>query len=100
MRWVWSSLLSFSSDCVQRLSAEDLAKTKWMKATKSPLTSLHEPIQRFQNAEKRESLAGPLDWENEYVRLVRGEINALTIPKELPRIGWQRLGVRGHTPRP
>jgi len=56
-------------DRLQRLPADELLKTKWMKSiSKVPVSSLQDLVRRIQLAGPRDSLAGPLDWEaEEYV---------------------------------
>ncbi|KAJ3976395.1 Pkinase-domain-containing protein [Lentinula raphanica] len=50
----------------ERLPADELLKTKWIKSVaKVPLSVLQEPVRRLQQAGPRDSLAGPLDWEVE-----------------------------------
>lgn len=61
----------------QRLPAEELSKTKWVKTTiKTPNVILKELLLRYdvwsEGGGTRTSLADPLGWEdeeNEYVRL-------------------------------
>lgn len=49
---------------VERLPADELAKTKWMKSvSKVGLATLKDLILRLQQAGPRASLAEPLDWE-------------------------------------
>lgn len=48
----------------QRLPAEELAKTKWIKSVSKVGTSiLQDVIRRLEQAGRRASLAEPLDWE-------------------------------------
>ncbi|KAF9072957.1 hypothetical protein BDP27DRAFT_1319707 [Rhodocollybia butyracea] len=50
----------------ERLPADELIKTKWIKSiTKVPVSFLQELVRRLQQAGPRDSLAGPLDWEEE-----------------------------------
>ncbi|KIK63671.1 hypothetical protein GYMLUDRAFT_447658 [Collybiopsis luxurians FD-317 M1] len=51
---------------LERLPADELLKTKWIKSVaKVPVTFLQELVRRLQQAGPRDSLAGPLDWEEE-----------------------------------
>ncbi|KAF7361966.1 STE/STE20/YSK protein kinase [Mycena venus] len=48
----------------ERLPAEELAKTKWIKSiSKVPTSILQDVIRRLEQAGRRASLAEPLDWE-------------------------------------
>ncbi|KAJ3737313.1 Pkinase-domain-containing protein [Lentinula guzmanii] len=50
----------------ERLPADELLKTKWIKSTaKVPVSFLQELVRRLQQAGPRDSMAGPLDWEVE-----------------------------------
>ncbi|KAH8828299.1 Pkinase-domain-containing protein [Flagelloscypha sp. PMI_526] len=70
----------------ERLPAEELAKTKWMKSvSRTPIGILKELVSRLQQAGPRASLAGPLDWEEE-------ELNARRFPRESN--GWEFDTVR------
>ncbi|KAE9395007.1 Pkinase-domain-containing protein [Gymnopus androsaceus JB14] len=48
----------------ERLPADELLKTKWIKSAKA-VSILQELVRRLQQAGPRDSLAGPLDWEQE-----------------------------------
>ncbi|KAF5391909.1 hypothetical protein D9757_001747 [Collybiopsis confluens] len=51
---------------IERLPADELLKTKWIKSiAKIPVSSLQELVRRLQQVGPRDSLAGPLDWETE-----------------------------------
>ncbi|KAJ3857882.1 Pkinase-domain-containing protein [Lentinula lateritia] len=51
---------------IERLPADELLKTKWVKSTaKVPVSILQELVRRLQQAGPRDSMAGPLDWEVE-----------------------------------
>ncbi|KAJ7647422.1 Pkinase-domain-containing protein [Roridomyces roridus] len=88
----------FMSHClkespVERLPADELAKTKWIKSVSKIGTSiLQDLIRRFEQAERRASLAAPLDWEadEERERQERG----MNIQDENP---WEFDTVRGNT---
>ncbi|KAF8647096.1 hypothetical protein AX16_006930 [Volvariella volvacea WC 439] len=73
----------------ERLPADELAKTKWMKSVaKVPLSILTELVQRLQQAGPRASLAGPLDWEEE-------EERELQNPYDEDENTWEFDTVRG-----
>lgn len=59
-------LSSSISDISQRLPADELIKTKWIKSTsKTGVAILKDLVLRLQQAGPRNSLAEPLDWETD-----------------------------------
>ncbi|KAK7057262.1 STE/STE20/YSK protein kinase [Favolaschia claudopus] len=74
----------------ERLSAEELAKTKWIKSiSKVPTIILQDVIRRLEHVERRASLAEPLDWEADEERECQHGIN---LEEENP---WEFDTVRG-----
>ena len=62
--------LSFIADVLQRLPAEDLLKTRWIKsASKTPITILKDLLFRYdtwtRTGSKPSDLSEPLPWERE-----------------------------------
>ncbi|KAF7315354.1 STE/STE20/YSK protein kinase [Mycena indigotica] len=56
----------------ERLPADELSKTKWIKSVaKTPTNVLQELVRRLDQAEKRASLAEPLAWEADEERDLR-----------------------------
>ncbi len=56
--------------CIQRLSADELSKTKWIKtAAKIPVSLLKDLVVRYETWQRaggtRASIAGSLDWEED-----------------------------------
>ncbi|KAF9562804.1 Pkinase-domain-containing protein [Agrocybe pediades] len=69
---------------LERLPADELIKTKWIKSTsKVPVSILKDLVLRLQQAGPRASLAEPLDWE-------KGELNSP--PEDL---NWEFDTIRG-----
>ncbi|KAJ7346514.1 STE/STE20/YSK protein kinase [Mycena albidolilacea] len=75
----------------ERLPAEELAKTKWIKSiSKVPTSILQDVIRRLEQAGRRASLAEPLDWEADEER----ECLGANIEDENP---WEFDTVRAST---
>ncbi|KAJ7072419.1 Pkinase-domain-containing protein [Mycena amicta] len=56
----------------QRLPADELSKSKWIKSvSKIPTNILQELVRRLEQVERRASLAEPLDWEADEERDLR-----------------------------
>ena len=66
----WRVSFNFSTDALQRLTAEDLLKTKWIKnALKTPISILKDLLLRYdtwvKTGSKPSDLSEPLPWEKE-----------------------------------
>ncbi|KAJ7209485.1 Pkinase-domain-containing protein [Mycena pura] len=79
----------------ERLPAEELAKTKWIKSISKVGTSiLQEVVRRLEQAGRRASLAEPLDWEADEERESVLQQLGMNIEDENP---WEFDTVRGST---
>ncbi|KAJ7132870.1 Pkinase-domain-containing protein [Mycena crocata] len=77
----------------ERLPAEELAKTKWIKSVSKVSTAiLQEPVRRLEQAGRRASLAEPLDWEADEERELQQM--GVNLEDENP---WEFDTVRGST---
>ncbi|KAG5635217.1 hypothetical protein H0H81_012021 [Sphagnurus paluster] len=75
----------------ERLPAEELLKSKWIKSfVKVGVSLLKDLVLRFAQAEKRASLAEPLDWEEDEER----DLMQLAVEEENP---WEFETVRGRS---
>ncbi|KAF8070235.1 Pkinase-domain-containing protein [Lyophyllum atratum] len=75
----------------ERLPADELSKSKWIKSvSKVSVSLLKDLVLRFEQAEKRASLAEPLDWEEEEEQ----DLLRLHVEDENP---WEFETVRGHS---
>ena len=66
----WLCFVFVFADLLQRLPAEDLLKTRWIKtASKTPITILKDLLLRYNNwirtGSKLSDLSEPLPWERE-----------------------------------
>ncbi|KAJ7497186.1 Pkinase-domain-containing protein [Mycena latifolia] len=78
----------------ERLPAEELAKTKWIKSVSKVGTSiLQDVIRRLEQAGRRASLAEPLDWEADEERELQQQLG-VNLEDENP---WEFDTVRGST---
>ncbi|KAG6813319.1 hypothetical protein H0H92_012132 [Tricholoma furcatifolium] len=76
----------------ERLPADELIKSKWIKTTtKVNVSLLKNLVLRFEQAAKRASLAEPLDWEEEEER------DLLQIHEEEDENPWEFETVRGRS---
>ncbi|KAF7321282.1 STE/STE20/YSK protein kinase [Mycena kentingensis (nom. inval.)] len=67
----------------ERLPADELSKTKWIKSvSKVPTNLLQEIVRRLEMAEKRASLAEPLDWEEDEQRDINFRQMGLQLEEE------------------
>ncbi|KAJ7783031.1 Pkinase-domain-containing protein [Mycena metata] len=88
----------FMANCLkespsERLPAEELAKTKWIKSISKVGTSiLQDVVRRLEQAGRRASLAEPLDWEAEEERELRQL--GVNVEDENP---WEFDPVRGNS---
>ncbi|KAJ7045412.1 Pkinase-domain-containing protein [Mycena alexandri] len=88
----------FMANCLkespsERLPAEELAKTKWIKSISKVGTSiLQDVVRRLEQAGRRASLAEPLDWEADEERELRQL--GVNVEDENP---WEFDTVRGNS---
>ncbi|KAJ7188372.1 Pkinase-domain-containing protein [Mycena filopes] len=88
----------FMANCLkespsERLPAEELAKTKWIKSVSKVGTSiLQDVVRRLEQAGRRASLAEPLDWEADEERELRQL--GVNVEDENP---WEFDTVRGNS---
>nr|GAT57616.1 STE/STE20/YSK protein kinase [Mycena chlorophos] len=76
---------------LERLPAEELSKTKWIKTfAKTPTSVLQDVVRRLEQVERRASLAEPLDWEADEERDLRQV--GMSMADENP---WEFDPVRG-----